>query len=66
MLFLVLNFEKNGVKNYIGGNTLMEIGFAYVHYKKIFLFNPIPDMHYKDELKAMEPIIINRKLSLIT
>src|SRR5438067_2146636 len=27
---LVLNLDKNGVKNYIGGNTLMEIGFAHV------------------------------------
>lgn len=62
---LVLNFDKNGIKNYIGGNTLMEIGFAYVHYKKIFLLNPIPDMAYKDELEAIEPIIIDKNLSLI-
>ena len=27
---LVINLEKNGVENYIGGNTLMEIGFAHV------------------------------------
>ena len=33
---LVLNFYKNGVKNYIGGNTLMEIGFAYVNKKRYF------------------------------
>src|SRR3972149_3396961 len=25
---LVANFDKGGIKNYIGGNTLMEIGFA--------------------------------------
>lgn len=62
---LVLNFDKNGIKNYIGGNTLMEIGFAYVHYKKIFLLNPIPDMAYKDELEAIEPIIIDKNLNLI-
>ncbi|HBO16435.1 MAG: hypothetical protein UR69_C0003G0047 [Candidatus Moranbacteria bacterium GW2011_GWE2_35_2-] len=47
---LVLNFDKNGVKNYVGGNTLMELGFAYVHNKKIFLLNPIPEMAYKDEI----------------
>ena len=28
---LVCNFDKNGIKNYIGGNTLMEIGFAHVN-----------------------------------
>lgn len=62
---LVLNFDKNGVKNYIGGNTLMELGFAHVHHKKIFLLNPIPEMLYTDEIKAVEPIVINDDLSLI-
>src|SRR3989338_620964 len=27
---LVLNFDRKGVKNYIGGNTFIEIGFAHV------------------------------------
>jgi len=62
---LVLNFDKNGIKNYIGGNTLMEIGFAYVNNKKIFLLSPIPDMNYKDEIVACQPIVINNDLSLI-
>lgn len=62
---LVLNFNKNGVKNYIGGNTLMELGFAHVNNKKIFLLNPIPDMNYKDEIEATQPIIINGNLNLI-
>lgn len=62
---LVLNIDKNGIKNYIGGNTLMELGFAYVHNKKIFLLNPIPDMPYKDEIEAVEPIVINGNLDLI-
>lgn len=62
---LVLNFDKNDVKNYIGGNTLMELGFAYVNSKKIFLLNPIPDMNYKDEIEAVEPIVINGNLNLI-
>lgn len=62
---LVLNFDKNGIKNYIGGNTLMEIGFAHVHNKKIFLLNNIPDMQYKDEIEAVEPIVINHNLEKI-
>jgi len=62
---LVLNFDKNGIKNYIGGNTFMEIGFAYVNNKKIFLLNPIPDMNYRDEIEACQPIVINNDLSLI-
>lgn len=63
---LVLNFEKKGIENYIGGNTLMEIGFAYVNGKKIFLVNPIPsEVSYRDEIEAMEPVVINRDLSMI-
>jgi len=62
---LVLNYDKNGIKNYIGGNTLMEIGFAHVHNKKIFLLNPVPEISYKDEILAMEPVILNGDLSKI-
>lgn len=64
---LVLNLEKKGIENYIGGSTLMEMGFAYGHNKKIFLYNPIPEtterMHYIDEIKDMKPIVINKDLS---
>lgn len=63
---LVLNFEKNGIENYIGGNTLMEIGFAHVNDKKIFLYNPIPTgVSYVDEIEAMTDVIINGDLNLI-
>ena len=63
---LVLNYDKNGIKNYIGGNTLMEIGFAHVLNQKIFLMNPIPEIpYYKSEIEAMKPIVINEDFSLI-
>lgn len=62
---LALNLDKNEIKNYIGGNLFLEIGFAYILNKKIFLLNPIPDISYKDEIKAMEPIILNGNLDLI-
>ncbi|MFH0805554.1 MAG: hypothetical protein V1901_01525 [Patescibacteria group bacterium] len=63
---LVLNFDKHGIKNYIGGNTLMEIGFAHVLNQKIFLWNPIPEIpYYKSEIEAVKPIIINGDLDLI-
>jgi len=63
---LVLNYDKNGVKNYIGGNTLMEIGFAHVLNQKIFLLNPIPEIpFYKTEIEAVKPVIINGNLSLV-
>ena len=63
---LVLNYDRKGVKNYIGGNTLMEIGFAHVLNKRIFLINPIPEIeYYKSEIEAVKPVIINGDLSKI-
>lgn len=62
---LVVNGDKKGIKNYIGGNTFLEMGFAYTMDKKIFLLNPIPDMAYRDELEAMKPIILDNDLSKI-
>ncbi|OGD89401.1 hypothetical protein A3J17_04815 [Candidatus Curtissbacteria bacterium RIFCSPLOWO2_02_FULL_40_11] len=57
---LVANYDKGEIKNYIGGNTLMEIGFAHVLNQKIFLLNPIPDIpYYKTEIKAVKPVILN-------
>src|SRR3989338_2507059 len=64
---LICNFDKNGIKNYIGGNTLMEIGFAHVNNKKVFLLNPVPEaVHYKEEIKAMADVVINGDLTKIT
>ena len=63
---LVLNFDKHGIKNYIGGNTLMEIGFAHVLNQRVFLLNPIPDIpYYKTEIEATKPIIIDGDLTKI-
>lgn len=62
---LVANFDKKGIKNYIGGNSFLEMGFAHVLEKKIFLLNGIPEMIYTDEIKAMQPVVINGNLSKI-
>jgi nucleoside 2-deoxyribosyltransferase len=60
---LVVNMDKNGIQGYIGGNTFLEMGFAYVLHKKIYLMNPAPKMAYSDEINAMSPIVINCDLS---
>jgi hypothetical protein len=63
---LVVNLDRKGIKNYIGGNTLMEIGFAYVLGQKIYFYNPIPEIeYYKTELEAIKPIVINGDLAQI-
>lgn len=63
---LVANYDKNDVKNYIGGNALMEIGFAHVLNQKIFLLNSIPDIpYYKTEIEAVKPIIIHGDLAKV-
>ncbi|MCL5410429.1 MAG: hypothetical protein M1324_01090 [Patescibacteria group bacterium] len=62
---LVLNYDKKEIKNYIGGSVLMEIGFAHVLNKKIFLYNNVPVMSYTDEILDTKPIVINGDLSKI-
>lgn len=62
---LVLNFDKNEIKNYIGGNTLIEIGVAFYLKKKIFLYNAIPEMNYKEEILGVKPILIDGDLEKI-
>jgi len=63
---LVCNFDNKGIRNYIGGNTFLEIGFAHVNGKKVFLLNPIPEeVPYADEIKAMADAVINGDLGKI-
>ncbi len=62
---LVLNFDKKSIRNYIGGATLIEMGFAHVLDKKIFLLNGIPRMSYTDEIEIMNPEVLNGNLGKI-
>ena len=59
---LVVNCDKNNIQNYIGGNTFLEMGFAHILNKPIYLLNPIPEILYTDEIKAMEPIVLEGNL----
>ena len=62
---LVLNMEKNGIKNYIGGATFLEIFKAFELEKKIYVYNDLPEGIFKDELLGMTPIVINGNLRLV-
>ncbi len=63
---LIVNDDKNGVKNYIGGNVLIEIGQAYVNNKKIFFLNGMPEKStYLDEIESMDPVCLHGDLKNI-
>ncbi|MEK6903249.1 MAG: hypothetical protein AABW64_01210 [Nanoarchaeota archaeon] len=58
-ILLILNYDKDGKKNYIGGNTFAEISYAVAlnlcHGRSIEIFtvNPLPeDAHFFEELSA--------------
>lgn len=65
---LLINDEKHGIQNYIGGNVLIEMGQAYVNDKKIFFLNGMPTdskLTYLDEIVALQPICLNGNLNLL-
>lgn len=62
---IIANYDKRGVKNYIGGNSFLEAGFAHVLNKKLYFMNNIPEMIYSDELRAFRPIILDGDLRKI-
>lgn len=63
---LVINHEKRGVKGYVGGNTLIEIGVAFYSKKPIYILNTISsELSYKQEILGMKPVILEGDLDLI-
>lgn len=60
---LVLNYEKHGQANYIGGNVLMEMAVAFYLNKAIFILNLIPEnSSFLEELHGMLPTVLNGDL----
>ncbi len=62
---LIANYDKDGVRGYVGGNTFLEMGYAYYLGKPIYILNPIPDMIYTLEIAAMRPIVLNGNVDAI-
>lgn len=62
---IALNLKKKDIEGYIGGAVFLEMGFAHVLGKNIFLFNDVPNMPYTDEIRMMQPNIINGDLGKI-
>lgn len=60
---LVINDEKHGVKNYIGGNVLMEMSLAFYLNKPVFILYEFPeDSKYLEELKGMLPVLLHGEI----
>lgn len=62
---VVCNYDKNGIKGYIGANTLMEIGLAFHLKRQIYFLHSIPEVSYKEEILGMWPIVLNEDLKKI-
>ena len=65
---LVINQDKMGIQNYLGGNSFLEMGFAHVLDKPIYLLNPIPTelKVFHQEIVAMRPIVLDGDFSKIS
>jgi len=59
----VLNYEKNGIENYIGGATFLEMYDAFRLGKQIYMMNDIPKGLLEDEIIGFNPVILNGDLS---
>ena len=62
---LVYNKPKHGVDHYIGGNTLIEMSFAYAQSLEIFLLNPVPVVSYASEIRGMQPLVLNEDIAVL-
>lgn len=61
---LVVNPPKRGVDGYIGANTFLEIGFAHVLHKPIYILYPYDtSSSYASEIEAMDVTLLSGDLS---
>lgn len=62
---LAYNATKNGIDNYVGRNTSMEMAVAFAYEKQIYLFNDVPEASYGEEIMSLNPIILHGDISKI-
>lgn len=57
---LIINEEKHGITNYIGGNVLIEMALAFYLHKPILIMNDIPvGLAYEEEIRGMQPVVLH-------
>lgn len=63
---LVLNYEKHGVPNYIGGNVLMEMSLGFYLKKPVFVLHEIPEASpFEEEIKGLGSIPLHGRLEVL-
>ena len=62
---LLANYTKNEIIDYIGANTFLEMAFAYILKKNIFILNTIPNQSNTVEIVGLKPIVLNGNLNLL-
>jgi hypothetical protein len=61
---LVVNGEKHGIPNYIGGNVLMEMSLAFHLGLPIYIFNDFPETStFMEEIRGMLPVTLNGQIN---
>lgn len=66
-IVLVINEEKHGIKNYIGGNVLIEMALGFYLNKPIYVLNDIPEESpFLEEIIGMQAIPMHGDLSVLT
>jgi hypothetical protein len=63
---LVCNEPKGDQQNYIGPNSLIEMAFAHVFDKTIYILHDVPPGNFRDEIDAMHPIALHNSLNNIS
>ena len=60
---LICNYDKNDTKGYVGGNCFLEMGAAFVYGKPVFLLGGVPEQDNREEILALEPVVLNGDLN---
>ncbi len=60
---LIANYSLNDKEDYIGANTFLEMGFAYLLKTPIFILNSIPNQSNSIEIEGLKPLVLNCNLN---
>lgn len=60
---LLANYAKNDIKDYIGANTFLEMAFAYILKKPIFILHGVPEQPNTVEIEGLKPIPLEGNLN---